>query len=301
MPSNFKIMNPIRIFSTLLLTSLLWMGCERIIPFSAEDSTPLVVLYAALEPDMPIEAFVSKSVGILDNGEPILLDDAQVWVEDSLHQVLDTLISMGLGMYRAPNTLGQEGMRYTVHARSSVLAPVFGTAQVPMIPAEGAVDSINYAVGQMGGPGPGSSPFKEYSFQILDDGQPGYYQIEAYDRLRGQVTIPEYSLRIETDDPLVNGSGFGGNQYKDRLDISNASFLGGSHTLTIRVFEWDFTGMEVLFKLKKVDEATFFYQRSWDAYNKANGNPFAQPVSVYSNVTDGLGVVSGMAYRWILP
>ena len=78
------------------------MGCERIIPFSAEDSTPLVVLYAALEPDMPIEAFVSKSVGILDNGEPILLDDAQVWVEDSLHQVLDTLDFYGLRDVRQP-------------------------------------------------------------------------------------------------------------------------------------------------------------------------------------------------------
>ena len=127
-------------------------------------------------------------------------------------------------------------------------------------------------------------PYVEYSFEIIDDGEAGYYQIEGYERLRGTFTIPEYPLLIETDDPLVNGSGFGQDKWQQRIDISNEFFLGSTHTMTLRVYQWDLQSMEILFKIKKVDEATFFYERSMDQYQNSNGNPFTQPVSVYSNV-----------------
>ena len=279
--------------------ALVFWSCERIIPFTPEDDQPLITLYSSLEPDAPVEAFVSRSVGILDQGEPILLEDATVWAEDGTGQILDTLAFIGFGQYRSPNLNGVAGQTYVIRASHASLPAVSGSAKIPAIPAEGAVDSLDAFAG--GGPGPGSLPYVEYSFEIIDDGEPGYYQIEGYERLRGTVTIPEYALTIETDDPLVNGSGFGQDKWLSRVDISNEFFLGSTHTMKLRVYHWDQQNMEILFKLKKVDEATFFYQRSLDQYQNANGNPFTQPVSVYSNVLDGLGVVSGTAHRWILP
>jgi len=286
--------------TTAALTLVFW-SCERIIPFTAEDDQPLITLYSSLEPDAPVEAFVSRSVGILDQGEPILLEDATVWAEDGNGQVLDTLAFMGFGQYRSPNLTGVAGQTYVIWATHASLPAVSGSAKIPAIPGEGAVDSLDAFDGGTGGPGMGGKPYVEYSFEIIDDGEPGYYQIEGYERLRGTFTIPEYPLTIETDDPLVNGSGFGQDKWIQRIDISNEFFLGSTHSLTLRVYQWDQQGMEILFKLKKVDEATFFYQKSLDQYQNANGNPFTQPVSVYSNVLDGLGVVSGTAHRWILP
>ncbi|HAB34981.1 MAG TPA: hypothetical protein DCE58_00115 [Cryomorphaceae bacterium] len=277
------------------LTLVLW-SCERIIPFNAEDDQPLITLYSTLEPDAPLEAFVSRSVGILDQGEPILLEDATVWAEDINGQVLDTLVFIGFGQYRAANVTGVAGEFYTIKVTHSTLPSVYGQATIPAIPLEGAVDSVNFYDGS----GSGLLPYKEYSFEIIDDGDPGYYMIEAYERLRGSITIPDYPISLETDDPLVNGSGFGQNNWTSRIDISNEFFLGQTHTLKIRVYQWDQQGMEILFKLKKVDEATFFYERSLDQYQNANGNPFTQPVSVYSNVQNGLGVVAGTSHRWIL-
>ena len=287
------------IFTTSAALALIFWSCERIIPFTPEDDQPLITMYSALEPDAPVEAFISRSVGILDQAEPILLEDAIVWAEDSNGQVLDTLTFIGFGQYRAPNLTGIAGQTYSIHATHATLPPVSGSTKIPAIPLEGAVDSINAFNG--GGPGFGNLPYKEYSFEILDDGEPGYYMIEAYERLRGSVTIPDYPISLETDDPLVNGSGFGQDRWLDRIDISNEFFLGSTHTMTLRVYQWDQLGMEILFKLKKVDEATFFYERSMDQYQNSNGNPFTQPVSVYSNVLGGLGVVSGTAHRWILP
>ena len=287
------------ILVTVTALTLVFWSCERIIPFTAEDDQPLITLYSTLEPDAPLEAFVSRSVGILDQGEPILLENAKVWAEDSNGQVLDTLVFMGFGQYRAPNATGVAGQSYTIKATHSTLPSVFGQATIPAIPLEGAVDSVNAFNG--GGPGIGNRPYKEYSFEILDDGDPGYYMIEAYERLRGSITIPDYPITLETDDPLVNGSGFGQNNWTSRIDLSNEFFLGQTHTLNIRVYQWDQQGMEILFKLKKVDEATFFYERSLDQYQNANGNPFTQPVSVFSNVQNGLGVVAGTSHRWILP
>ena len=282
------------------LAFVFW-SCERIIPFTPDDNEPLITLYSALEPDAPVEAYVSRSVGILDQGEPILLSDAIVWAEDGNGLVLDTLQFIGFGQYRSPNLTGVAGNTYVIHASHTALPSAFGRAKIPSIPNEGAVDSVDAFMGNFGGPGPGSRPYVEYSFEIMDDGEPGYYQIEGYERLRGTTTIPEYSLTLETDDPLVNGSGFGQNNWKQRIDISNEFFLGSTHTMIVRVYQWDQQGMEILFKLKKVDEATFFYDQSFEQYQNANGNPFTQPVAVYSNVSNGLGVVSGMAYRWIMP
>ena len=289
------------ILATTAALALVFWSCERIIPFTAEDDQPLITLYSSLEPDAPVEAFVSRSVGILDQGEPILLEDATVWAEDGNGQVLDTLAFIGFGQYRSPNLTGVVGQTYVIHATHPSLPAVSGSAKIPAIPAEGAVDSLDAFDGGSGGPGMGGMPYVEYSFEIIDDGEPGYYQIEGYERLRGTFTIPEYPMTIETDDPLVNGSGFGQDKWSQRIDISNEFFLGSTHTMTLRVYQWDQQSMEILFKLKKVDEATFFYERSMDQYQNSNGNPFTQPVSVYSNVLDGLGVVSGTAHRWILP
>lgn len=289
------------ILATTATLALVFWSCERIIPFTPEDDQPLITLYSTLEPDAPVEAFVSRSVGILDQGEPILLEDATVWAEDGNGQILDTLVFIGFGQYRSPNLTGVAGQSYIIRATHPSLPAVSGSAKIPAIPAEGAVDSLDAFDGTSGGPGMTGMPYVEYSFEIIDDGEPGYYQIEGYERLRGTVTIPEYPLTIETDDPLVNGSGFGQDKWLQRVDISNEFFLGSTHTMTLRVYQWDQQSMEILFKLKKVDEATFFYERSLEQYQNANGNPFTQPVSVYSNVLDGLGVVSGTAHRWILP
>ena len=290
-------------FITLLtsVAALALLSCERIIPFNSEDVDPLITLYTTLQPDSFVEASVSRSVGILDQGQPLLLDNAQVWAEDSNGIFLDSLYFLGSGKYRAASLVGQEGQSYQIHAKYPNLTPAYGRATIPFVPAEGAVDSIEAVEGNLNGPGPIALPYVSYSFEVIDDGRPGYYFIEAYERLRGTTTIPNYALEVETDDPYVTGSGFGQFQWKQRIDLSNELFLGGSHTLNIRVYQWEFSGMEILFKLKKVDQATFFYQSSLDQYQRANGNPFTQPVSVYSNVIDGLGVVSAEAYRWILP
>ena len=297
---NFNIMKRY-ILPLLTLAGISFLSCERIIPFESDDVNPLITLYSTLQPDSSVEAFVSRSIGILDQSEPILINSAQVWAEDSNGNFLDSLTFIGLGIYRSTNLSGIEGGKYEIHAAYENLPSVYGSATIPNIPAEGAVDSLDAVEGNFGGPGPSSQPYLSYSFEIIDDGEPGYYFIEAYERLRGTTTIPNYPLEIETDDPYVTGSGFGLNQYKQRVEISNELFLGGSHVLNFRIYQWDFNGMEVLFKLKKVDDATFFYERSLDQYKRANGNPFTQPVSVYSNVTDGLGVVSAEAFRWILP
>ena len=132
-----------------------------------------ITLYSALEPDAPVEAYVSRSVGILDQGEPILLSDAIVWAEDGNGLVLDTLQFIGFGQYRSPNLTGVAGNTYVIHASHTALPSAFGRAKIPSIPNEGAVDSVDAFMGNFGGPGPGSRPYVEYSFEIIDDGEAG--------------------------------------------------------------------------------------------------------------------------------
>ncbi|MEN9833435.1 MAG: hypothetical protein RL753_589 [Bacteroidota bacterium] len=91
-------------FALAAAAVLVGTSCERIIPFDAEQVDPVLVLYADINPSQSLKAHLSRTVGILDQGEPQRIADAVVWAEDSLGNVLDTLRSDGNpdGFYYSP-------------------------------------------------------------------------------------------------------------------------------------------------------------------------------------------------------
>ena len=49
------------------------------------------------------------------------------------------------------------------------------------------------------------------------------------------------------------------------------------------------SGMQIVFKLTKLDLSSYLYDVSLETYLNSGG-PFTQPVTVYNNVDNGLGV-----------
>jgi hypothetical protein len=301
-----------------LLLVFVFFSCERIIPFTPEDSDPKMTLYSLTSVEVygpgfgimtdsvypqPIDASLSQSVGILDPSNPIPLDLADIWVVDSSNSETDTLVSMntGQGFFRAPNMKVKSGHRYNFYAKYGALDSIFATSFVPAIPENIVINPLDTNTGNTsGGPGSGEEkPYISFDIEINDDGAPGYYMIQAYERLVNTITVPEYMMNMESDDPSIISSGdrWGGDM---SLYVSNNLFLGEKRTFNFKVIGYPEPDMQKVFKITKIDNDYYNYLSSFDLYS-SSGGPFSQPVTVYSNVTNGLGLVSGTSALWIAP
>ena len=135
-------------FAAACALLVFWTSCERIIPFDPEDSDPVLVLYADLNPNLSLKAHLSASVGILDAGEPRRIGDALVWLEDSAGLVVDTLTPDPIdeGSYRSP-LKPSAGQGYTVKATWRDLPAVSGFARPMALSGSFRMDSIGFSPG----------------------------------------------------------------------------------------------------------------------------------------------------------
>jgi len=194
------------------------------------------------------------------------------------------------------NLFAQANGRYELEAYHRGLDAVNGHATVPLVPVALSLDSID--AGEIPYRG-WDMPFREFTLVMADSGQAGYYRIEAFERLRGTATIPMYTMSIGSDDILITNNPGDGGRVKESLLFSNASFLNSNRSIDVRVFNiYPNSGMEVIFKLTKLDSSAYFYDVTLNTY-KRTGGPFTQPVTVYNNVENGLGVICAKSSVWV--
>ena len=55
----------------------------------------------------------------------------------------------------------------------------------------------------------------------------------------------------------------------------------------------DIAGIHGYLYLKSVTKDYYWYQRSINNYYNSEGNPFAEPVVIYTNITNGRGIFYG--------
>jgi hypothetical protein len=280
-----------------LFAALTLVSCETIIPFEDKDTQSLITMNAALNEGDSIVAHLSRSVSILDNGSPQILDSATVLMRMNGGS-WDTLTHMFKGFYTpmasSGNLFAQADGFYEFEAYHTGLDSVSGHATVPMKPVVLSVDSINSGVIPRGG---WSYPYREFTLVMSDSGQAGYCRIEAYQRFRGTAIIPPYPLQVSSDDILVSAGG-GRKPFTYSLLFSNESFLNTNRSIDVSVYGVDpNSGMEIVFKLTKMDLSSYLYDVTFENYQN-NSGPFTQPVTVYSNVENGLGVVSAKSSIW---
>jgi hypothetical protein len=160
----------------------------------------------------------------------------------------------------------------------------------------------------------------EYSVEFMN--QPNveeYYSVQLSMRgkcntenftnfCRGDTLSYNGAVEISTSAPYIETTIQYGNQYynrnadefaygtvlyfSDRLLNKGKNFLNISTSLYQPLSD---TTSDVFytFTLKKIEKSMFDYVYSMGKNSNADGNPFVQPVSLYSNIENGLGLVSG--------
>lgn len=297
---------------SLLAVALLFAGCRKYIDFEGEDMPPRLVLNGMVTADSVVTVDLSNSRGVIDPAPLGPITNGQVRVLDGQGNVVETLVHGGAGRYRgsAPMTAGAI---LTVQAD----APNYGTAtasdRVPFAVPILSWDTVT--VNASGGQG-FEVPGMDLEFTFDDPaGEENHYLLEGslvqrdsiififdeqlgdwvLDTVPAQNPIRSYMSFSSTDPVLIAGTDVGVGEtrtYFTRAVLRDDLFNGTTRSITVRL-ETTIRPSEFELRWVSISESAYRYYRTLERYYYAEGDPFAEPVQVHSNVEGGLGIWGG--------
>jgi len=123
-----------------------------------------------------------------------------------------------------------------------------------------------------------------------------YYDIAAKISRRDTLWQENEYIYLESPDPNIDNS-IGRIIYKD---VANAS---GSNTIVLHTPLIDTTQYRLTLEVRSITPDYYKYYKSLSAYYAAANNPFAEPVVLFSNISNGRGLFSltGLQELVIIP
>jgi hypothetical protein len=280
------------------LTFLLLMGCELVVDVDIPLEERKLVLNSFFNPDSTWVAKVALNRHILDDAPYAIVEDADITVYQGATEI-GKMQYDSLGFYSAKDFKAEVGKEYSIKATSSGYQGIEASSYCPII-IKADTSDFRMSVDEYG--------MTEYSFTLTFDDLPGrnYYQIAGLLQSRyknpatGQGFIRTSPLQIWSDDKgiddeqIYNAEGF---YFDDGL------FNGKRFSLKVK-FTPNFWGGGVETKyfiyFRHVSADYFRYKVTSLLQSNTSGDPFAQPVKVFSNINNGFGIFGGYSQHVIV-
>ena len=286
------------VITAICLTIVFAIGCRKEIPFNAEVTTPKLVVNSLFASDSTWAVHVSRSLSVIDQGNLDNIENATVVISNSSGAVLETLTHNGGGNYVGAQ-MPQVGQTYRVDVAAPNFTAVYGEDVVPDVVNVQSADTMSTTVGEQDllvaqitftDPA-GINNYYRFSVEM------GYWEYWPGSFGGMDSTYYEEQVWLQLSDPSFEGAG--NNSWRDTGIMSDLLFDGQTKTVDLPISKWLFGGGDVRIEFidvyfSNVSESTHFYNRSFQLYQETHGNPFAQPVQVYSNITNGFGVFGGV-------
>lgn len=302
-----------RYISIFIITVFLFSSCKdffnQVVEVKVPDVQPRIVMDSRVAAgDDGIDVFVSRSRGILDDSEysyNATIQDSMYYIDFNGDSVLyvntyferyDTVPGVTLEIFKNGVSIGQieptqagyyhldqqfpvDGNdEYQLKAAATGYEPVDASASIPVKPV---IESLNFTPGQGGG-GPFGDQLNSLDIVIDDNNTaPNYYNVEVF--IRYDSIEPYFQEYIMSNDPLVSNSENGG------ILISDESFNGNKYNLRVGTYT-DLLEVDAKVVLRSISKDYYLFSKSVELYRNANGNPFAEPVLLHSNVNNGYGL-----------
>lgn len=291
------------------------VACDKIVYIKLDEGDRKIVLNGLINPDSTVIVHISRTRQIYVTG-PIdstdLLPDSMPVDDVSLYEndrFIGRLTYRWKHFFELPGFRPSVGKTYRIEASSGEMEPVFATITIPeQIPIH-SFDTTHVFLEDGG-------KAIRISFRFTDPAdQENYYALQVtglqryYDHfqekfLDDSLYAYNYSTRFmaRTD----------GGLFKDFIDVTKEYYLNNlsAHPMVFtdelfngKTLDIDLTYPEdyyikmdkkVLFRvdLMQVDKSYYQYAVSGKKYQEARGNPFAEPVQVFTNVKNGFGLFS---------
>jgi|TARA_Y100000992_G_scaffold154987_1_gene103523 hypothetical protein len=287
----------------LLSISLAYISCEKVIPFEGDVNTPKLVINSVFESDSTFKVHVSSSRSVIDTASFNNIDDAIVTIKDGNENIIETLNHVENGFYKG-QTFPQENQTYILEVNHPNYANITASDSLPSPITINSVDTSTII-----------DPINGNRLQIsmnFDDPEntQNYYLIETYSVNEYLVIknsdTTEYELdttkqfMVLTDEVFQNG----GSPWREQGLFNDLLFNGQNKTLELEIpndswsgsedgYDWSYQTLTLRLYLHNITLSYYYYRTSLELFQNASGNPFAQPVQVFSNVENGFGVFAG--------
>lgn len=287
----------------LLSVSLIYISCEKVIPFEGDVNTPKLVINSVFESDSTFKVHVSSSRSVIDTSSFENIDDAVVTIKDGNGNVIEVLNHVVNGFYKGL-VLPEENTTYILEVNHPNYAKITASDSLPSPIIINSVDTSTIL-----DPINGNRLRISMNFDDPENNQ-NYYLLETYSvneyLIVENLDTIEYELdttkqfMVLTDEVFQNG----GSPWRDQGLFNDLLFNGQNKTLEIEIpnenwsgsedgYDWSYKTLTLRLYLHNITVSYYYYRTSLELFQNASGNPFAQPVQVYSNIENGFGVFAG--------
>lgn len=286
----------------ILVFLVLFLGCETVIDIDIPKEDPKLVLNGFFNPDSTFSVTLFESKYILDTGDFEPIGSALVSIFDNDGTKLTDLIDRGEGRYIS-TFIPESGREYRIEASRNGFESIFAEDMIP----EDSARISNIELRNVTPPEEliyyeDGSGLYEITFTLQDFSGNDFYEVQIYEysvfEYDGQVFANINHRYLDSEDPVFDdfsNSGIG-------LLFQDVLFDGNEKGITIETFLDlgnsceeipECKRQDFFFVTRKVSEAYFNYVRTFQLQQDLNGNPFAEPVSVFNNISNGYGVFAG--------
>lgn len=293
-------MHEIKIHFCTLLLALIFFSCEKVIPIDGEISKSKLVVNSVFLNDSSCQLHLSSSISAYGTNTFKNIADASVFLKDSNGNNIEPLYHISNGFYIGNQSLAT-GKSYFLQVEHSNFNSVFASSSIPNRISNIHIDTNSY------------TQFSK-------------------DRIKVRVTFEDerdvnnyYKLAVKVGKTMMDSVFVNGNLivdtskaytwlkiYKDHAilesTITNKETIFNDNTFNGTSFTIDFSIKDIIKKINNTDninldfiELYFYsinsslynYHKSIKIYSDVYSNPFAQPIQVFSNITNGFGLFSG--------
>jgi len=300
------------IYLFVFFVLLVFSSCEKKLDIDLPDSEKHLVVNGIICPDSLFRIRISKSQNVLDNDPISYISDAIV---ELIVNGTDTVTMEPYheGIYEV-NIYPKVNDSYKLFVDNNELTPVTSNVTLlPPVPITSIDTSIQYNTYDYGDGNYYGEYEIHFDISVSDDPSMDDYYFLAVSTIQpifedngfGQFYLSgfeEYYLDYDSNDPVFkSNSQFTINGITGQV-VSDEIFNGTDYTFSINTNFFPFYNIEglnynepiqVIVKLLTVNADIYRYIISFNLNQETQYDPFAQPVQIYSNIENGLGIFSG--------
>jgi len=286
------------------------IACEQVVEIDVPEHDSQLVLSSFYKSgDLRVTAFLTKSLSIssLENTDDVwdatvkfyendvLLGDLEVSFDTTYYSVFIGTDSIGNPIFedeiRNINRIYllelsaplEDDKTYKITAEAPDFMTISATQRFPSLPN---IVNVNYL--PMSRPGLDGYVMDALDIQLQDTAdEDNYYEFKIYSKGGGYNGGDDWRKEwTESFTPGVENGYYGVSLIRDEL------FKNSSYDIELLTWPEDTSYVDFKVEVNAISRDRYLFSKSMQAYYNADGNPFAEPVIVHTNVENGQGVFS---------
>lgn len=310
-----------------ILISLITLLSSCIDEFDKEFNNiePQIVVNSFFNSDEPFKVYISKTYSPFIDGNLEIIKNAEIKVyenenllgsltfqkntfeyNDMLIDGIDTIITSVIydidSFYTNASIIPQTGNFYKIIVQVPGYKVITANSYIPekvhlnSLKKELTYIGFNTEILEQGIP--------VYTINFSDPNESNYYLFSVYSYNKQATSPNEYKIPVHysSNDPVIGKFDNKTNQYELLFAFSDWMFNGKEYDLTFFIDEQQsfyqvgyIDSLEFIVSLNNLSLDFEYFVKSLLESEKNKENPLSEPVSIYSNINNGLGIFAGYA------